>query len=119
MRSLIKLARCRSALNHTGLPHHWLDRYTSSTAITNSVFRIDLRLSVPERTHRSCRAWHKPSRRTDPKTLLKTGGKKGLTSLSGNVWRNHAGDGGQVFPPQHAVALLGREALREFGDLCA
>jgi hypothetical protein len=37
VRSLIKLARLRGALNQTGLPLHWLDRYASSTAIANLV----------------------------------------------------------------------------------
>ncbi|TYC51397.1 hypothetical protein FMN50_21630, partial [Rhodobacterales bacterium] len=35
--ALIKLARLNGALNQTGLPLHWLDRYASSTAIANSV----------------------------------------------------------------------------------
>ncbi|OKL43727.1 hypothetical protein A3843_11415 [Pseudovibrio exalbescens] len=37
VRSLIKMTRFNGALNQTGLPLHWLDRYASSTAIANSV----------------------------------------------------------------------------------
>ncbi len=36
VRSLINLARFGGALNQTGLLHHWLNRYASSTAIANS-----------------------------------------------------------------------------------
>ena len=40
VRSLIKLARGLGALNQTGFSHHWLDRYTSSIAVTNWVICI-------------------------------------------------------------------------------
>ena len=38
VRSLIDLAHFKCALNQTGLPRRWLDRYASSTAIANLVW---------------------------------------------------------------------------------
>jgi hypothetical protein len=36
----IKLARLGGAVNQTGFPNHWLDRYSSSTATANNGLRV-------------------------------------------------------------------------------
>jgi len=36
MRFLINMPRFCGALNQTGSPHHWFDRYASSTAFASS-----------------------------------------------------------------------------------
>jgi len=73
VRSLIKMTRCRRALNQTGFPHHWLDRYSSSTAAANSEAGLVLRPAAgracssrsssrsPTRSEPAC--WPAPRRR--------------------------------------------------------